>query len=819
MVGTLKKIPIRKAIREKGKSICVILAVFFTTVLFVTVFATLFFVVDAAEEMMRAASPMLADAALVTTGEEYERVCKSKRVEAAAKGIRFGETMEPSGVGEILLFDFEDKMAQWMKYYPAEGRMPERGHEIVVSDQYLKDRGLTYKADEQIELTYYVEDKEYTDTFTIVGKYDMSGQPLHVILTSDDFYGEVCAKLEQCGIKPEEATYQMTGVIFAFRGNVRRQASMLVVEEGLDIEEGEFFYNDVSLPGGMGIGTWAAIAGLLFFVMMIGYLFISNIFQISISGDARFYGKLSTNGVTESEIKKIVRQQSNILFLIAVIPALFVGYAFAAAILPGVLSAYITIQVKRSGNVMIFVCALVFSYATVKVSERKSVRLAKNASPIEMKRYMGKFGQVRTADNKDCLRKFVVRNFKSDKVKVLKVCISVALSILLANAFYAVAAGFDEEEYVQNDLDADFIIAKEPIFTSPNVNSVSYLRTTEEEIAEYRELPGIKAEGGAAMSHICIHVSEQVWDNFVSIAGAEYYDTPGEMWTAAYGVNDMMIGKLKPIKGEIDPELFHTGNYVLLDPVMGDNNVENAACYEPGDQVTIPFASGEEGTYTVMAVVEELPVSLTFPGRYWGSQLYLPMEEWQAKEKRNDYYLYAFDVEEKFHEIWDEVLENSIKGKNSRLAYRSAKTSGAEAKGYVRGLKLAGIVLSMILLSMGILNFINCMVGSVYSRKKEFAILQSMGMEEQEIRKNLAKEGMLYMAGGFVPGVLLAVPGVWVLIEKLLLEPYIKYHFYPGIYLAFAVLGCAAAVLVPWAAYKAMDRKEDLLCRIRACRN
>lgn len=633
MVGTLKKIPTRKAIREKGKSICVILAVFFTTVLFVTVFATLFFVVDAAEEMMRAASPMLADAALVTTGEEYERVCKSKRVDAAAKGIRFGETMEPSGVGEILLFDFEDKMAQWMKYYPAEGRMPERGNEIVVSDQYLKDRGLTYKADEQIELTYYVEDEEYTDTFTIVGKYDMSGQPLHVILTSDDFYREVCEKLEQRGIKPEEATYQMTGVIFAFRGNVRRQAAMLIAEEGLDIEEGEFFYNDVSLPGGIGIGAWAAIAGLLLFVMMIGYLFISNIFQISISGDARFYGKLSTNGVTENEIKKIIRRQNNILFLIAVIPALFVGYAFAAAILPGVLSAYITIQIKRSGNVMIFVCALVFSYATVKVSERKSVRLAKNASSIEMKRYMGKFGQVRTADNKDCLRKFVVRNFKSDKAKVLKVCISVALSILLANAFYAVAAGFDEEEYVQNDLDADFIIAKEPIFTSPNVNSVSYLRTTEEEIAEYRELPGIKAEGGAAMSHICIHVSEQVWDNFVSIAGAEYYDTPGEMWTAAYGVDDMMIGKIKPIKGEIDPELFHTGNYVLLDPVMGDNNVENAACYEPGDQVTIPFASGEEGTYTVMAVVEELPASLAFPGRYWGSQLYLPMEEWQAKEK------------------------------------------------------------------------------------------------------------------------------------------------------------------------------------------
>ena len=73
MLGTLKKIPIRKAIREKGKSLCVMSAVFFTTVLFVTVFSTLFFVMDAAGEMMKAASPIRSDAAFGVTAEEYER--------------------------------------------------------------------------------------------------------------------------------------------------------------------------------------------------------------------------------------------------------------------------------------------------------------------------------------------------------------------------------------------------------------------------------------------------------------------------------------------------------------------------------------------------------------------------------------------------------------------------------------------------------------------------------------------------------------------------------------------------------------------------
>ena len=74
MVSVLWKIPFRKIRLEKGRSICVILAVFCTTVLFTTVFSTLFFAVDAAEEMMRETSPILADAALVVTQEEHERI-------------------------------------------------------------------------------------------------------------------------------------------------------------------------------------------------------------------------------------------------------------------------------------------------------------------------------------------------------------------------------------------------------------------------------------------------------------------------------------------------------------------------------------------------------------------------------------------------------------------------------------------------------------------------------------------------------------------------------------------------------------------------
>lgn len=650
MVSVLRKIPIRKAVREKGKSLCVAAAVFFTTVLFVMVFSTLFFVMDAAEEMMKASSPMLSDAMLSVTEEEYERICANPRVAETSAGIIVARMREPSGAGIIPLYDAEEQMARWMRYYPVEGRMPERGNEIVVSDQYLRERGLTYREDLPINLTFtYLDEKEYTETFTVVGVYKRALQPYHAILVSDDFYGKVCAYWEQCGLDPREEADRQAGVMFSSHGNVRRLASMLVMEEEIDLEEGEIYINDISLLSSLDFSTWAALLALVLLVMWLGYLFISNIFHLSVTGDARFFGKLSTNGITKKEIKKLIRRQNNILFLAAVVPALLVGYLFSAAVLPGILSAFMTIQAGGSGNGWIFVLAFAFSYLTVRVSERKPMKLAKNASPVEMKRYIGGFRRVKTVDDGDCLKKFVVRHFQSDKIKVLKVCVSIAVSILLANIFYAVTAGFDVESYVAGDLDADYIFAKESVFTNPSLNPVSYERIAREEIAGCRGLPGVEAAGGASRSHICLLPTQEEWDAFEEIWGEGAYSDPGKMWTGAYGLDAMLLQKLQPISGTIDPDQFQTGKYILLDPILSDDNKENVACYQPGDEVTVPFASGEVGTYTVMAIVEELPESMRFPGRYYASNVYLPMSEWQDKEQQDDYYLYAFDVKETFH--------------------------------------------------------------------------------------------------------------------------------------------------------------------------
>ena len=60
-----------------------------------------------------------------------------------------------------------------------------------------------------------------------------------------------------------------------------------------------------------------------------------------------------------------------------------------------------------------------------------------------------------------------------------------------------------------------------------------------------------------------------------------------------------------------------------------------------------------------------------------------------------------------------------------------------------------GTVISLLLLFVGMLNYINTMASSIQSRKLNFSIMESVGMSRRQIRKLLIYEGILY-AGGSV---------------------------------------------------------------------
>lgn len=57
-----------------------------------------------------------------------------------------------------------------------------------------------------------------------------------------------------------------------------------------------------------------------------------------------------------------------------------------------------------------------------------------------------------------------------------------------------------------------------------------------------------------------------------------------------------------------------------------------------------------------------------------------------------------------------------------------------------RASKVMGNTISVIIALVGVLNFINSMVTAIVSRKKEFVMIQSVGMTKRQLRKMLIEK-------------------------------------------------------------------------------
>ena len=73
---------------------------------------------------------------------------------------------------------------------------------------------------------------------------------------------------------------------------------------------------------------------LALFIVLSGYLLISNVMYISVARDIRFYGMLKTIGASSRQIKRLVRLQALRLSLIGVPAGLLLGAAASFGIVP-----------------------------------------------------------------------------------------------------------------------------------------------------------------------------------------------------------------------------------------------------------------------------------------------------------------------------------------------------------------------------------------------------------------------------------------------------------------------------------------------------
>lgn len=176
---------------------------------------------------------------------------------------------------------------------------------------------------------------------------------------------------------------------------------------------------------------------------------------------------------------------------------------------------------------------------------------------------------------------------------------------------------------------------------------------------------------------------------------------------------------------------------------------------------------------------------------------------------------YVFDIDDKYVDKTEKFLNGYTKTIEPQMNYESKQKYENEFKKLENMFLLVGGVTSLIIGAIGILNFINAMLTSIISRRREFAMLQSIGMTNKQLNKMLILEGVFYALGSIVISIILGSI-VSLTIVKIIGSSlwFFKYKFILTPILILSPILVLISILVPFVIYINVN-KQTIVERLR----
>ena len=714
---------------------------------------------------------------------------------------------EPFNKSHVEVNYYDENSAKWSFCTPIEGRLPTEGtNEAATDTAVLKLLGVEPVIGNSFTMTFDVDGTETTETFTLSGywEYDIAVVANNVVIPRSRAE-EIFEKLGTKG-NNGMCTYHTMNLMFDSASGIQDNLREILERHGYQDEKPgadnyiatgvNWGYVSTQMGENMDPGMVLALMAAVLLIIFTGYLIINNIFRIAVSNDVRFYGLLKTIGTTGRQIKRIILLQAAALSTIGIPMGAVAGYLLGTAIVRVTAANMDGIDKVISVNPLIFLGASLFSLITVFLSCGKPRRMAAKISPIEALRYT-EGTQSRKKERKGrtgaLIPKMAWANLGRNKSKTLISVLSMSLAVVILDMTHVFTGGFDMDKYLR-DVTQDFLLAEASYFQVSqkwmNKEGGKEAAVSEETIARIMQQEGIT--GGRAYGTISdieqLVTAERAREEYGSwrkggLSGEdldfmvdhilEHVGDQRAMDTRLYGMEDFLIDKLEVIDGDLG-KLKEGGNYVaaVYDTDDFHNLYEDWHWAKVGDQVTLRYVdtyeyynpkTGEvypenaslgnllwaqrakeyrEEKYEVVAIVL-MPNTLTY--RFYGDDEFVMNADTFKEHTGTDKVLYyAFDCVDEQIESMEQYLKEYTEGEGSFYDYESKMTRAKEFYELKNMFLFVGTAVSLVVGLIGVLNFLNAILTGIMTRKKEFAVLQSVGMTGKQLNFMLITEGMLF---------------------------------------------------------------------------
>ena len=277
-----------------------------------------------------------------------------------------------------------------------------------------------------------------------------------------------------------------------------------------------------------------------------------------------------------------------------------------------------------------------------------------------------------------------------------------------------------------------------------------------------------------------------------------------------YGVSDTVWEDFTVYQGEIDLEKLYSGDYVVVNPF---DNEGRLSAYEIGDKVEVFTTTGESKTCEVLAIASipyEISVQHVHPVDI---NFFLPADVFLETVEKKEPMFITLDVADAAEDDMETFLTDYCEKVDPNMQYASKAVYMEEYKTTQNTYRLVGTVISVLLALIGIANFANTNITAIMTRKRELAVLESIGMTVKQQKKMLITEGCIYM--------LLALgvaSTLGVLMGNAMLKMLLSGEYYTVTFTVMPTLVCVPilfllAVVIPLLSRKYVNR-ESVIERI-----
>lgn len=699
-----------------------------------------------------------------------------------------GSEIKESGV-KMYPFYIESRSSGIVTFTPQDGKVPEQENEIAVDIQLLKALGKEVKIGTELELSFTEGEQE---TFVVCGLMDrgseMSKYPVYV----SKAYADRGAGLWDI---PYTALVKIVGAgdmqISEFAGAV----DALAVRYGIE-------RNQINVNGNFEYSLQKSSMTLLIVMVGIIVLFaaavvIYSIFYLSVTGRIQQIGQLRTIGMTKKQINRMIRREGLMLSAIAIPVGIGIGNVFAYFIKPD------GWDVK---NCLLTACACAaFGILSVLFSVGKPAKMAGSVSPVEAVRYAG---DDRDTEGKDRPHKrlsawtLAKSSRNSNRKKGVLTTVSLAIGGVLFMVGAAYMAAWDTDEYSRMGEFEDWEYIVDYAYDAHGnaqkygITDLQRQGTLDDRLKEQLEhIPHVRA--------VLREITTQ----------AIIRDGDKEVLVNVYPVTEENKERLDSLLDEGSTDTLKDDAVIIVNNKMMRSIFDISL--DMGNKVGVEWYNGsvQQREVQITGVRESSDVDRKLEDGIYITEQAMD-EMWSGMNKTSSFLVTAEDFRKNGETIEANILDILDEHKNLRLRTLREKKIDDEAQ--IKNLNTQIYGLTVFIIIFSIFNMINTNISSITARRREFAMLESIGMEKRQIMKMLCIEN-IYLA---IPNILITFAAgglagfgtVWAF-RKFVGAAYMHYQFPVAEYCIYAVCMLLVPMLIT-AICLSMQNKDPLVTRI-----